>query len=228
MPRHTPPLFACALIVMLCGALQPAAAIPIDGSDLMVEYAAGSGDNSTYFIVDFGGAPSGDQGTYAFEYRWNPGELITAAAALAELDSAGAFVSDTTYYGTMLGESIDGFSYLGDSHVPGFDDPSWYYWWGDYSAAGGGSVAWSEAEYGISGLVPNALFTAIVDTRYIEANGFEGFYSDTYFNAAQPPRTEPALPLSATMVPEPSALLLLVVAAACTWLLRGRLFAQGS
>jgi len=102
--------------------------------------------------------------------------------------------------------------------VPGFDDPSWNYWWGDYTATAGGSVAWGEALYGISGLIPSSDFSTVDGMRYIEANGFEGFYSDTFFSTTQPPRTEPALPLAVANVSEPATASLALAALLGIWL----------
>jgi len=81
MTRLAQVFIVFVLSIVAAGAAE---GITINNSELIVEYTTGAGDNATYFVVDFGGAPSGDMNSYAFEYRWNPGEQIIAATALAD------------------------------------------------------------------------------------------------------------------------------------------------
>src|SRR3989442_1325175 len=57
----------------------PALDVPLPGGYLDLQYTAGSGANSAYFIVDFGN--NGGQ-SYAFKYQWPAATQQTPVQAL--------------------------------------------------------------------------------------------------------------------------------------------------
>ncbi len=163
---------------------------PLPGGYFNAEYFAGTGANTAYFVVDFGGNGGGIHG---FGYHWDGTQ--TADNAMLAIDTAGALDMTTNNFGSASQPNlfIDRLTDLPDTDLPDFsvDSRFWHFWLGNYDAS---TVGWSESNYGISGR--DFITGDVVQT--LANGGFYGFYASA--NA-----TPPRLPIA---VPEPNSLLL--------------------
>ena len=149
----------------------PVMDVPLPGGYLDVEYFAGAGENTAYFVVDFGGN-GGD--TYAFGYHWNG--VQTAEDAMFAIAAAGDLSFTTNNFGSV--EQPNLFlalvSYGSESDEPDFgvDGRFWSYSLGTYAAQ---NVTWSPSDYGISG-------------RNFSTGDIEQFIADGGFHGTGPSR----------------------------------------
>ncbi len=188
---------ACSIILAIAVPVSatPVLDHPLPGGYFNAEYFAGSGANTAYFVIDFGGSGGSVHG---FGYRWDGTQ--TADNALLAIDAAGAF--DMTYnnFGTPSQPNLflDRLTDPPDTDQPDFsvDGRFWDYFLGSYSGSG---VGWTESNYGISG---RDFVTGNV-VQMLSNGGFYGLYASA--NNLPPPH----LPVSA--VPEPSAVMLIWV-----------------
>ena len=90
----------CLFVNVPCFA-TPVLSVPLPGGYFDAEYFAGSGSNTAYFVVDFGGNGGTSHG---FGYRWDGTQ--TADNALLAIDAAGAL--DMTYgnFGTPAAPNL--------------------------------------------------------------------------------------------------------------------------
>ena len=173
------------LSFILCASVSLATAqVPIGNGVLDVEYFVGTGSNTSYVVVDFGGSPASNPGpgdSYAYGFRWE--NSATAADALLALTGvAGGLEVDTTDFGGSLGLNIDRLAYLGDDDTPVFSDDNrfWNFYQGTLANA---EVTWEFSQVGISG-----------------ADLFDGSFSG--FRAQEFGLTDPVVAVAA--VPEPN------------------------
>jgi hypothetical protein len=172
--------------------------LPLPGGYLDVEYFAGSGANTAYFAVDFAGN-GGD--TFAFGYQWD-GAATAADALLAISASPGGLVMGTTDFGGSLGLGLDRFAYLLNDHEQFWSVDDQRYWKQFVGTYALGDVTWAVSDFGISG-------------QPLTDGGFNGYLVDLWDSSLVP-----RLPVA---VPEPSALVLLLIGAGfCLWRVRRR------
>lgn len=173
MVRTSGALSAFALVAVLAPAAAANASIVIDSGDplnpdddLLLDLTAsvGTGLFSSYLVVDFA-ATGGD--TYAFEWRWNPGDDARGFTMIS------AIVEGTDLAADIGGEDGVGFGiWINNFVLPTEDeigDPAnfWAYWNADAEDIDPG-VDWSFAEVGASGRI---LDNGSIDGWY---NGFDG------------------------------------------------------
>src|SRR5262249_47609266 len=154
--------FGLALTVCLIARsllAAPALDVPLPGGYLDLQYTAGSGANSAYFIVDFGN--NGGQ-SYAFKYQWPAASQQTPVQALYSIINAtGPLGSLQMTTGPSIPVSgpdpqtnyfLNGLGYNGNSDTPNPASKSWFLLLGDYSSS---NVTWGDPNtvpYGISGI----------------------------------------------------------------------------
>jgi len=189
----TPLATLLALSFIFCGSVSLATAqVPLGNGVLDVEYFVGTGSNTSFVVVDFGGSPASNLGpgdTYAYGFRWETS--ATAADALLALTGvAGGLEVDVTDFGGSLGLGVDRLAYLGDDDTPvfGVDNRFWNFYQGSLSASG---VTWQISNVGIS-----------------SADLTDGSFSG--FRAQQFGLTDPIVPVAA--VPEPNSALCWLIA----------------
>ncbi len=192
-PRRLRPGLAA---LVAAGLAAPASAgIVIDSGDpfdpdddliLDVQQTVGAGINASYLIVDFG-ATGGD--TYAWEWRWNPGDDARGATMVQAIAEA------TELAAQLGGEDGSGFGlFVENFSIPAEDeagDPGlfWSYWLAEAEDVDPG-IAWTEAGVGMSF---RDLADGSIDGWY---NGFDG--------------DQPAVPT--VLVPGPGGLAVLALA----------------
>ena len=184
--------FSVILVLVSILAQASHAQVTFDDGVLDSEGVFGSGSNSSFFVVDFGGgldtAP-GPRDTYAFEYRWDDPSTTAADGLLDIADSSSLEVETTSF---IFGLRIDTLSFGDDADAPVFDDDN-RFWNFFVGTVDDGAVAWTFSNVGPSDAI-------LTDGAFI------GFRAQE-FGAGLP-----ALPLVA--VPEPSGLFLLGFAVA--------------
>ena len=190
--------FSVMLFLVSILAQASYAQVTFDDGVLDSEGVFGSGSNSSFFVVDFGGgldtAP-GPRDTYAFEYRWDDPSTTAADGLLDIADSSSLEVETTS--SSSFGLQIDALSFGDDTDTPDFGADSRF--WNvlveteDSRLVEGELPTFVLADFGISGVT-------LTDGAFIG------------FRAQQFGAGEPALPLVA--VPEPSGLFLLGFAVA--------------
>ena len=182
-------LFVC-LVALPCIA-TPVLSEPLPGGYFDAEYFAGTGSNTAYFVVDFGGNGGSPHG---FGYHWNGTQ--TADNALLAIDAAGALNMTYGNFGTAAAPNlfIQSLADPPNTDLPDFntDGRFWDYFQGTYSAA---NVTWTESQTGISGRD----FTTGNIIQTLTDGGFYGFYASAN-------STPPRLPVA---VPEPAGWILL-------------------
>ena len=194
----------CFAILFLASVwAQPASAqVLVNDGALELEGIFGIGGNTSYFVIDFSGAPSGSGDSFAFGYQWDAPNT-TPADGLFEIAANSSLQVGTTDFGGTLGLGLDTLTFGADTDTPDFNVDG-RFWTIFADVLENGLVDWNDgpAGFGISGGAPNpdgSLPGALVD------GGFVGFRAQT-FGAPD----VPAIPVSA--IPEPSGLLLLGVA----------------
>jgi hypothetical protein len=198
--------------------------VPAPGGFLNVEYYVGTGAKTAYFVVDFGGTGGGD---YAFGYRFD-GEKYAADGLLALIGSGpvgGPFKYKYTSYpsGNTYTAPVspydniftDGFGYKTNYDEPADPSVNSWFFWRQLSPPNVSNWA-QDLFYGPSGVEypngPHNLAEALKDHELL------GFYDDFYdrsFNAITVPSDSfptAGLPRIPTAVPEPSSVILLLLA----------------
>jgi hypothetical protein len=185
----------------------PALDVPLPGGYLDLQYTAGSGANSAYFIVDFG--DNGGQ-TYAFKYQWPAATQQTPVQALYSIiNSTGPLGSLQMATGPTIPVSgpdpqtnyfVNGFAYNSNSDTPNPATKSWFLFLGDYATS---NVTWGDPDdvfFGISGIDfgGNMIYT-------LENNKFYGFHVGGFDQNFMILSDNPRLPVA---VPEPAACVL--------------------
>ncbi len=196
--------FACVALLAIRPALAtPVLDHPLPGGYFDAEYFAGTGANTAYFVVDFGGNGGGVHG---FGFHWDGTQ--TADKALQLIDAAGSLDATFNNFGTAAQPNLF-ISRLTDS--PNTDQPDfsvdgrfWDYFLGTYSASG---VNWVESNFGISGR--DFVTGNIVQT--LTNGGFYGVYASAN---STPPRSPVAVPEPETLV---LAVIALFICLLCAW-----------
>lgn len=188
--------FSVMLFLVSILAQASHAQVTFDDGVLDSEGVFGSGSNSSFFVVDFGGgldtAP-GPRDTYAFEYRWDD-PSTTAIDGFLDIAASSSLVIGTGNFGTEDEPDlfVNSFEFGDDADTPVFADDN-RFWNLFVGTVDDGAVAWTFSNVGPSGAI-------LTDGAFI------GFRAQE-FGAGLP-----ALPLVA--VPEPSGLFLLGFAVA--------------
>lgn len=170
----------------------PAKALMIDGREVPLHYETGTGPNTAYTLVDFGGAdPAGDRYLLAYHFDGS----VTSAEMLQALDAAGDLNLNLLDFG--FGLFVNRIEVGEDLDEPAFaeDERYWEFWLGSYDSAQGGQVLWESSLVGIN---DRTLQNQTVDGWYASKGG-----------------TQPQFP-----VPEPIGGSLGVALATAAWFLR--------
>lgn len=176
MPKNAVIFTFCLLnIVSSASFAAPQLSHPLPGGFFNSEYSAGSGAETAYFVVDFGGSPGGG-GIHGYVYHWSG--IQTADNAMLAIDAAGSLDMQYDDFGASPATPnifINKLTDLPDSDMPDFgtDGRFWDYFLGTYS---GNNVSWTESLYGLSGRdfnPPYEVQQALVD------GGFYGFYASS-------------------------------------------------
>ncbi len=181
----------------------PVTSVPLPGGFLDVQYAAGSGPNTAYFVVDFNDQGNG-AGTYAFAYNWD--SIITPADALFSIESAPGNANNLEMQTSDFGSSVpnlfvDTFTYGTETATPTFPD-TWTFFLGTY---GSSQVTWgnpNDLTFGISAVdfSGNQIYS-------LENQHFYGFAVGSYDENFTLFVDNPRLPIA---VPEPATVVLTV------------------
>lgn len=161
------------------------------GDELLdIQYSAGTGSNTSYFVVDFGGSPDSVPGpklSYAFAYQWD--NEATSADALIDLSNvANGLTLETTEF--SFGLAIDRLSFGQDDDTPDFNEDDRF--WNFYQGTLANDLSWAFSGVGIS-------------DRALTDGSFDGFRAQP-FDANSP---GPQLP--AVAIPEPNSQLLFLL-----------------
>lgn len=199
--------FSVMLFLVSILAQASYAQVTFDDGVLDSEGVFGSGSNSSFFVVDFGGgldtAP-GPRDTYAFEYRWDD-PSTTAADGFLDIAASSSLVIGTGNFGTEDEPNlfVNSFEFGDDADAPVFDDDnrfwSFFVETEDSRLVQGELPTFVPADFGISGVT-------------LTDGAFVGFRVQVFDFTGTTPPISPALPLVA--VPEPSGLFLLGFAVA--------------
>jgi hypothetical protein len=193
----------CGLLISVVTAqAAPLYNVPLPGGVLDVEYIAGTGSKTAYFVVDFAGN-GGPK--HAFGYRFD-GTTSVVADGLLAIDAAGGLNTTLSNFGSMSQPNyfIDTLTFGTATDTPNFsvDSRYWHYWIGSYTQP---NISWTESNYGISGV---DFFSGNV-VEFMQDNTFYAFYASA--NAVTP-----SVPIAP--VPEPSTWLVLSGLAAVGYL----------
>ena len=109
--------------------------IAVSTAQAVVEYSVGTGDNEAFLTVDFG------YEIFDFSYKWEGSESVSGWTLLDEIDIAGAFDADATWYESFQSHLINDLSYGSAAKYDGGTS------WGYYTSIDG--AVWTSSPVGL-------------------------------------------------------------------------------